>query len=208
MKKAKFILMTAAALSLCMMVTSGCSDKKEKAQIAHQSPFERIKAEAEKGDVKAQYDLGICYFYGLETAKDINQAIIWWERAAAGNHAPAYYQLGACYEEGTGVIKNQYYALYCYRQAARMGSDHGQCAVGRCYTDGIGTMPILSTAVIEYLPAALNGNAEAQYNVGKFFAEGKYYPKNFALASFWYRESAQKSYRKAQEELPKLKLEL
>ncbi|MCD8290676.1 MAG: hypothetical protein LUC91_04140 [Prevotella sp.] len=42
------------------------------------SEFEKLKASAEQGDAKAQYDLGICYYLGDGCSRNYKKAIKWW----------------------------------------------------------------------------------------------------------------------------------
>lgn len=44
--------------------------------------FEVFKANAEKGDARAQCGLGVCYDSGVGVAKDFTQAVIWFRKAA------------------------------------------------------------------------------------------------------------------------------
>lgn len=44
---------------------------------------------AEKGDVASQYNLGICYTYGIGFKKDREKAKEWFEKAAKQGHKGA-----------------------------------------------------------------------------------------------------------------------
>ena len=61
---------------------------------------------AEKGDAKAQSNLGILYFNGKGVLKDYSQAVKWLKLAAEQNEPEAQYILGKIYAEGDGVIKS------------------------------------------------------------------------------------------------------
>ena len=67
--------------------------------------FEGYKAKAEKGDAEAQYNLGLCYFYGTGVAKDEVEAVKWYRKAAEQGDAKGQCNLAACYARGTGVAK-------------------------------------------------------------------------------------------------------
>src|SRR5206468_6802374 len=66
-----------------------------------------IRAGADKGDAKAQYELGAAFLLGtLGVAKDEVEAVKWFRKAAEQNYAFAQFMLGACYHDGQGVTKN------------------------------------------------------------------------------------------------------
>src|SRR3989442_733325 len=90
---------------------------------AQQSEVDRkllaeIRAEAEKGDAAAQFNLGACYVKGEGVAKDEMEAVKWYRKAAEQNHALAQYNLGVCYAFGKGVAKDAMEAVNWYRKAA------------------------------------------------------------------------------------------
>ena len=62
-----------------------------------------IRARADKGDAKAQYELGRAFFSGtLGVAKDKAEAVKWFRKAAEQNVADAQFSLGVCYANGQG----------------------------------------------------------------------------------------------------------
>ena len=79
--------------------------------------FESYKAQADKGNRVAQYNLGLCYHNGDGVAKDLVQAVSWWRKAAEQGDALAQFNLGVVYEHGRGVIKNEIEAYAFYNLA-------------------------------------------------------------------------------------------
>src|SRR6266699_7071302 len=78
-----------------------------------------IRAGADKGDAKAQYELGRAFFSGtLGVAKDKAEAVKWFRKAAEQNVADAQFSLGACYANGQGVTKDDAEAVKWFRKAA------------------------------------------------------------------------------------------
>ena len=61
---------------------------------------------AAKGDVEAQYLLGVAYHKGHGVNKSLNQTIAWFRKAAQGGHSTAMFNLGAAYWKGIGVRQN------------------------------------------------------------------------------------------------------
>ena len=68
--------------------------------------YEGYKAQAEKGNSVAQYNLGYCYANGEGVEKDKEQAVFWYRKAAEQGNAVAQYNLGLCYINGEGVAKD------------------------------------------------------------------------------------------------------
>src|SRR5438132_740500 len=83
-----------------------------------------IRAGADKGDAKAQYELGRAFFSGtLGVAKDEAEAVKWFRKAAEQNVADAQYSLGVCYDSGEGVVKDEVEAYKWWLLAAGQGND-------------------------------------------------------------------------------------
>lgn len=75
-------------------------------------------AEAEKGNVDAQYYAGKLYEEGLGTAPDYQAAASWYQKAAAAGHSASQFSLGSLYEKGLGVTADSTKAFTLYRSAA------------------------------------------------------------------------------------------
>ena len=83
-----------------------------------------IRAGADKGDAKAQYELGRAFFSGtLGVAKDEAEAVKWFRKAAEQNVADAQFSLGVCYDSGEGVAKDEVEAYKWWLLAAGQGND-------------------------------------------------------------------------------------
>ncbi|MNI90771.1 Localization factor PodJL [compost metagenome] len=66
------------------------------------------------------------YANGRGIAKDEQQAVIWYRKAAEQGFADAQFLLGLYYELGKGVTKNDQQAVYWYRQAAKQGKEEAR----------------------------------------------------------------------------------
>ena len=95
------------------------AEQNAKAKIIYSSGLEK---KATAGDPDAQADLGMCYFEGLGVAKDIKQAVKWYEKSAKQGHAWAQASLGKCYQTGTGVAKDDQKSATWYRKSAEQGN--------------------------------------------------------------------------------------
>ncbi len=78
------------------------------------------QAEAEKGNVDAQYYVGKIY----EAQLDYASAATWYEKAAAKNHSASQFALGTLYEKGLGVSMDEKKAFSLYRSAAGLTGDY------------------------------------------------------------------------------------
>jgi hypothetical protein len=81
-------------------------------------------AEAEKGNVEAQYYVGKIYEGGLGTPPDYASAARWYQKAAAKGHGASQFALGSLYEKGLGVPADEKQAFSYYRSAAGLTGDY------------------------------------------------------------------------------------
>ena len=100
--------------------------------------FESIKVQAEKGNVSAQFKLGIMYFKGQETSQDYKEAKKWFQRAAEQGLPEAQHNLGFMYYEGIGVSQDYTEALKWFRKAAKQNRPKAQHNIGVIYASGLG----------------------------------------------------------------------
>ena len=62
-----------------------------------------LREAADRGDPKAQGELGWRYYTGDGVPKDYGQAVMWYRKAADKGESSAQNRLGVCYEKGHGV---------------------------------------------------------------------------------------------------------
>jgi len=86
------------------------------------SQLDKYLAKAEKGDVDAQYNLGIMFYHGEGVEKDLDQAILWFHMAADQDDADAQYNLGLMYGKGEGARKDPKKSVEWFKKAAE--KDH------------------------------------------------------------------------------------
>jgi type IV pilus biogenesis protein CpaD/CtpE len=115
--------MKTSFIIILALLLVGCASTQPSASPAPQSDastrFEEIKIKAEKGDAKAQHNLGNCYRTGEGVAKDAVEAVKWYRKAAEQGFARAQYSLGPCYYTGEGVAKDIAEAVEWVRKAAQ-----------------------------------------------------------------------------------------
>jgi TPR repeat protein len=87
-----------------------------------------VRKEAEQGNAKAQYQLGMVYINGKGpgTPPDYVEAMKWFRKAADQGNPDAQFQLGSMCENGSGVPKDYAEAMKWYRKAAVQGNTDAQ----------------------------------------------------------------------------------
>jgi hypothetical protein len=97
-----------------------------------------LKAQAKRGSVDAQYNLGVAYATGQGVQKDESEAASWYRKAAEQGDAGAQSSLADAYAFGKGVPKDYSHAVAWYRKSAEQGDAGAQYNLGVLYTDGDG----------------------------------------------------------------------
>ena len=85
-----------------------------------------VQRVAEKGDAKAQFNLGVMYDNGQGVSKDLAKAIQWYQRAADNGDAKSQFNLGIMYGTGEGVQRNDTTAVQWFQKAAKQGDATAQ----------------------------------------------------------------------------------
>src|SRR6476646_9214449 len=93
---------------------------------------------AEKGNPRAQFNLGFMYANGRGVPKNYAEALKWYRLAADQGFASAQHNLGIMYANGQGVALDHVEALKWYRLAANQGLAKAQNELGYDYAQGRG----------------------------------------------------------------------
>jgi hypothetical protein len=86
----------------------------------------------------AMHNLGAMLENGRGMAKNLAEAAIWYERAAALDYPPALNDLGRFYLAGIGAPKNYMRAKASFEQAAQLGDAKAMNNLGLLYLNGTG----------------------------------------------------------------------
>lgn len=121
---------------------------------------EELKPLLEKHDPRAEYAMGVLYENGFGVAKDPQQAVVWYSKAAEQGNSDAQFNLGAMYEHGLGIPVNYVEAARLYRPAAEAGDIDALSNLGVLYENGQG---VKQDKVL----------AMALYNVSVAYADGR-----------------------------------
>ncbi|MFT3742318.1 MAG: tetratricopeptide repeat protein [Gammaproteobacteria bacterium] len=156
--------------------------------------FTKFKEAADQGYAKAQYNLGLCYQYGIGTEKDEKTAVKTYQLAAAQGHVYAQYQLGVCYDEGRGVEQNKKTAEEYYQQVVEAGIKEIQ--------SGSYSGHVLRAAHYFQLIANLGNadalySADALYGLGVCYENGYRFTKDEIMAASYYQSAATKGHLEA-----------
>ena len=147
---------------------------------------EEVKARAEKGDVKAQVELGRLYWRGLGLNQDFKKAASWYRKGAKMGNIDGQYYLASAYEIGKGVEQNTELALMWHSRAAEQGDSRSVVAIGRALSIGApGVERDLAKAAQFYRNAAERGNSVAQYELAQFYYHGSGVEQSYEQAYFW-----------------------
>lgn len=121
-----------------------------------------LTALAEKGDVRAQFKLGVMYDDGVGVGENNREAVKWFSRAARQEHHIAQYSLGWMYAEGDGVLEDDKEAVKWFLKAAEKGYYKAQYNLGVMYTKGEGVLENDIDAWAWLSIAATNGDIESR----------------------------------------------
>ncbi len=87
--------------------------------------------QANRGDVEAQFSLGLNFANGVGAAPDYAQAAQWYLKAAAQNHALAQFNLGMMHARGQGVPLDDAASVLWFQKAAALGDAGAQFHLGK-----------------------------------------------------------------------------
>ena len=134
-------------LILCLPL-AGADKEKER--------FEKTKALAEKGDLIAQYNLGVIYRDGEGVLKDFKEAVKWFRKGAEQGYDNAQVNLGAMYANGNGVPQDNLTAYAWWNIADTNGQalakKYKDIIAGRMTPDQINKAEELSEEMVKKNP--------------------------------------------------------
>ena len=119
---------------------------------------------ADKGDVRAQFNLGDMYNKGQGVIQDYKEAVKWWRLAAEQGDALAQLNLGYMHRRGRGVAQDDKEAVRLYRLVAEQGYAPAQYFIGGMYEGGHGVTQDYTRAHMWYNLASAAGDANGTKN--------------------------------------------
>ncbi|HPE60150.1 MAG TPA: tetratricopeptide repeat protein [Thiolinea sp.] len=94
-----------------------------------------LQTEAQNGNPDSQYQLALLYHSGQGVAKDLNQALTWYARAAEAGNNNAQYALALLYRSGEVPMDTQV-SLQWQQSAASKGNIEAMYGLGVLYANG------------------------------------------------------------------------
>ena len=177
-------LIALLAMCLCLPLMGADNDKPVPKDL------KSLKALAEKGDARAQNNLGLRYSIG----QDDREAVKWYRKAADQKGLPAAMAqnfLGDMYNGGKGVKKDLKEAVKWYRKVAEQGYPFGQNKLGLMYWEGEGVPQDFVTAYAWVDIATTNRNPFSKTLKGSFAQNMT--PKQIAKAEALVKEMIKKN---------------
>ncbi len=148
--------------------------------------FNENLKKANKGDAKAQYEVGTTYYYPLSRAVESDPKIgfQWLLKSAKQGYAPAQEILAKAYLEGNGVEKNVQQAFQWFTKAAEQGNVESKLNLAHIYADGLlgKADPVKAISIYQSIIVAKEGAKDYNYRarVGLINNYLKAYPNNGA----------------------------
>ena len=157
------------------------------------------------GDVDAQFELGVKYFFGKDVRLDYSQAFIWFQKAAQQGHGTAQYNLAQCYEKELGVAQDYFLALYWYQKSAAQGDVDAMTNIALYHYLGQGTPQDYEEAVRWWEKSASLGDGKACFNLGICYRDGTGVWQDLEEAEMWLLKAEELGHPKASHTLEQMK---
>jgi TPR repeat protein len=203
MKIVSYLLLSASCLVLTVTQLAKAAEQAGSSTDEAKN-IETLKAEAEKGDVTTQFELGLMYESGRGVTSDEAEAMKWYRMAAEQGYVAAQTRLGQMYESSRGVTKDEVEAVKWYSKAAYQGYSYAQYNLARMYVQGRGVTKDDVEAANWYLKVAEQGEANGQYLLALMYADGVGVPKDDTVAYKWLLLAAAKGFEYMKSDLTRI----
>ncbi|MGA8742666.1 MAG: tetratricopeptide repeat protein [Terracidiphilus sp.] len=161
-----------------------------KTQATQAEDARATKLRADRGDAKAEYELGGMYYHGEGVPQDYAKALDWSRKAAEQGYPAAYSAIGSHYEFGQGVAQDYAEAVRWYRKGADKGFAASEDELGRMYYRGHGVTQDYAGAFLWCQKAADQGDADGENRIAYMYHKGQGVKQDDAAAIRWYRKAA------------------
>ncbi len=104
----------------------------------HAAAMRRLMPLANKGDARAQFNVGFMHAFGWGVPRNESEAVAWYRKAADQGLAVAQHYLGIAYVNGEGIRPDDSEAARWFGRAAGQGFSQSQYMLGLMMFDGRG----------------------------------------------------------------------
>lgn len=173
---------------LCMGARAGDLEKGTLALDSgdYEAAMSSFTKAAARGNVIAQYNLGLMYHDGDGVPRNYERAFYWYRKAAELGHASAQFWVAIMYRDSMGVTRDYGETLYWLARAAEGGDANAQFTLGQLNQKGEG-FPIDDVqAYVWFSLAGSQGDRDAKVMMKKL--EKRLTPEEFARAQRMARE--------------------
>lgn len=144
---------------------------------------------AEKGEARAQFDLGFLYLFGdfySHLKADQAKGMYWLRKSLAQGDAQAQDLMGCLLHSGKFLAQDKVEAAKWFRKAAEQGDAYAQSNLGYCYLKGEGVTKDAAEAVRWFRLAAKQGEVKAQRHLAGILEAGEGVPMDCEEAAKWF----------------------
>jgi hypothetical protein len=147
--------------------------------------FKLLKPLAEKGEARAQSELGLIYMLGKGVPVDRKEALRWIKLAAENGDSAAQANLGTMYLEGQIAQQDFKEAMKWNLLAADKGVATAQANIASMFYDGSGVAQDYKEATKWMRLAAKQGDPESQVNLGTMYVAGQGVARDLLRGYVW-----------------------
>ena len=148
---------------------------------------------AEKGDVRAQAQLGELYISNGKNDQDRREGVRWIKAAAEKGNAIAQYNLGTFFLEGKLVPLDYKIAMDWLLKSAAQNVPEAQLNIASMFAEGEGVPQDFKEAANWLKLSSSNGNNDAQIALGRAYAQGIGVEKDPLRGFMWGQIAAENS---------------
>jgi TPR repeat protein len=156
---------------------------------AKQRAIAELKQQAFAGDVNAQLQLGVIYLTGDGVAKDDEQAMTWFRKAADQDNPVAERYMAEMYFKGRGVPADNMEAAKWLRMSAEQDDAQSQYNLAVLYTQGMGVPRNFKLAADWMQKSADQNLAAGELGLGVLYENGQGVPQDAIEAAKWYQKA-------------------
>ncbi|MGR9281968.1 tetratricopeptide repeat protein [Rhizobium johnstonii] len=136
MQRLIFVFALFLSISSAAWANDAAQEAYDRADYA--TAFALWQPRAAEGDPQAQTALGSLFAYGRGVARDDDQAVSWFRKAAEQNFSPGQFALGGMYLQGRGVPADAGQAAFWIQKAAEQDLPIAQFYLSGMYEAGTG----------------------------------------------------------------------